>query len=93
MIPNDDGRDRRTLRSQKWSTARCNVTTQERRIRGERRTHFSLHKWKEAEAHYLISLPLILARIKHGRKNGYHVCGDVFVYNGIHLTRHGWHRR
>ena len=68
MIPNDDGRDRRTLRSQKWSTARCDVTTQERRIRDERRTLFSSRKWKEAEAHFLISLPLILARIKHGRE-------------------------
>jgi hypothetical protein len=68
MTPRDDGRDRRTLRSQKWSTARYDVTTQERRIRDERRTLFSSRKWKEAEAHFLISLPLILARIKHGRE-------------------------
>ena len=31
MIPNDDGRDRRTLRSQKWRTPWCYVTANTRR--------------------------------------------------------------
>ena len=71
MIPNDDGRDRKTLRSQKWKTQRYDVTKQEMRIRGEWRLLFSQHKWKEADAHYLISLPVILgflARIQHGQE-------------------------
>ena len=67
MIPNDDGRDCRTLRSQKWMTQRCCVTLQEMRIREERRVLFSQRKWKEAEAHLLFSLPVTLDRVKHGQ--------------------------
>ena len=38
------------------------------RIREERRVLFNQHKWKEAEAHFLISLPVILDRVKHGQE-------------------------
>ena len=70
MIPNDDGRDRRTIRSQKWRTQRCYLTQQEQRIREARRVLFSQtqRKWKEAEAHILISLPVILDHVKHGQE-------------------------
>ena len=68
MTPRDDGRDRRTLRSQRWNSQPCYVTTQEMRIREERRVLFNQHKWKEAEAHFLISLPVILDRVKHGQE-------------------------
>ena len=44
------------------------VTTQEIRIREERRVLFNQRKWKEAEAHFLISLPVILDRVKHGQE-------------------------
>ena len=67
MIPNYDGRDRMTLRFQRWRTQRCYVTTHEMRIREERRVLFHQHKWNEAEAHFLISLPVIIDRVKHGQ--------------------------
>ena len=37
-------------------------------IREERRVLINQHKWKEAEAHFLISLPVILDRVKHGQE-------------------------
>ena len=68
VIPNDDGRGHRALRSQKWRTQRCDVSKQEIRIRGERRVLFSQHKWKYTEAHDLAPLPVVLARIQHGQE-------------------------
>ena len=68
MIPDDNGRGRRALRSRKWRTRQCDVTKQDIRIRGERRFLFSQHNGKGAEAHHLISLPVILAHIQHGQE-------------------------
>ena len=46
-----------------WFLIPFGAQVQEQRIHEERRLLFSQRKWKEAEAHFLISLPVILARI------------------------------
>ena len=67
-MKNADGRDRRTPRSQEWDDLRCDATTQELKIRRERKRLFSQHRWKDVEKHYLVSLPVIISRIKYGRE-------------------------
>ena len=68
-MKNADGRDRRTPRSQDWDDLRCDATAQELKIRRGRKRLFSQHRWKDAEQHYLVSLPVILSLIKYGREN------------------------
>ena len=70
-----DGRDCRTTRSAEWDELQCDVTIQEQlehKIRRERKRLFSQHRWKDAEQHYLVSLPVILSRIKCGREKWIH---------------------
>ena len=73
-MKNSDGRDRRTTRSAEWDElrVRCDVTKQELKIRRERKRLFSQHRWKDAEHHYLVPLPVILPRIKYGREKWIH---------------------
>ena len=70
-MKNADGHDCRTPRSQNWDARvpRCNATAQELKIRCERKRLFSQHRRKDTEQHYLVSLPVILSRIKYGREN------------------------
>ena len=67
-----DGRDRGMPHTRKWDDLRCDATTQALKIRRERKRLVSQHRWKDAKQHYLISLPVILSRIKHGRENWIH---------------------
>ena len=41
-------------------------------MRRGRKRPFSQHRWKGAALHHLVSLPVILSRIKHGRENWIH---------------------
>ena len=70
-MTNVDGRDRKTPRSHNWDMCMqlFNATAQGLKMRRGRRRLFSPHRWKGAEWHYLVSLPVILLRIKYGREN------------------------
>ena len=72
QMKNADGRHRRTPRSQEWDDLRCTATTQELKKRRERKRLCSQHRWQDANQHYLVSLPVMLSRIKHGRENRIH---------------------
>ena len=84
-----DGRDRRTTRSAEWDELRCDVTIQEHKIRRERKRLFSQDRWKDGEQHYLVSLPVILSRIKHGREKWIHRLWQRL--RGLHRALRVWH--